>query len=490
MTYKKLRIGIIVSVLILAVIFIVLPIVIRIISKPGGEPSSPSNVTEDPLTDGLQRLAVYTACICQYNMAQTGSTLGDPHDYYTPRHIRDYLTERTGSRTVTNTYYGVCYDYAQAAYNEILENQRYYEELGVNRWYIVVTFDNSSEIVLYNPVPEAQATLVINGVSVKEYSRQNVRAHGRAIKHGWLWVYGNDDTIYWIDPTWTDNNGYIWWGIVQDGEEIQGPPLESLCITKVNPNAFTLISRGDGAKNLGNYDQAREDYDDVIKLEPTNAVAYFSRGNAYYKIGDYDQAIVNYDEAIRLDPNYAAAYNYRGNAYDDKGDHDRAIVDYDQAIRLNPNYAQAYYDRGIAYGRKGDYDQAIVNYDQAINLNSNYAAAYRNRGNAYRAKGDYDQAIVNYDQATRLDPNNKIAYFNRGVAYDLKGDYDRAMEDLNEAIRLDPNYAIAYNSRGVVYRHKGDDDQAITNYEMALSIDPNNSTARRNLEIARQRRGW
>jgi hypothetical protein len=48
-----------------------------------------------------------------------------------------------------------------------------------------------------------------------------VQAHGNATVHAWLWVYSNDGTIYWIDPTWTDTAGYIWWGVVENGREVQ-----------------------------------------------------------------------------------------------------------------------------------------------------------------------------------------------------------------------------------------------------------------------------
>ncbi|MDR1893087.1 MAG: hypothetical protein LBQ61_00130 [Spirochaetales bacterium] len=166
----------------------------------------------DGFTDELQRLAMQTACIGQYNGAQTGNyALGDPHDYYTPGDIREYLTRTSGSRTRTQTFFGVCFDYAQAAYDDILQRRSHYEGLGMQRdgWYIAVATDNSRQISLYDPVSRDEATVIMNGVPLKLRSRQNVRAHGNATNHAWLWVYGNDGAIYWIDPTWTDNNGYI-----------------------------------------------------------------------------------------------------------------------------------------------------------------------------------------------------------------------------------------------------------------------------------------
>jgi hypothetical protein len=83
------------------------------------------------LADELQWLAAQIACVGQYNMAQTGDySIGDPQDYYRPADIREYLTRLSGSRTATTTFYGICFDYAQAAYNHILNNRSLYENRG------------------------------------------------------------------------------------------------------------------------------------------------------------------------------------------------------------------------------------------------------------------------------------------------------------------------------------------------------------------------
>jgi tetratricopeptide (TPR) repeat protein len=71
-------------------------------------------------------------------------------------------------------------------------------------------------------------------------------------------------------------------------------------------------------------------------------------GNAAYSAGSFDKAIANFNEAIRLYPSDASAFNSRGNAYAHKGNLYRAIADYNEAIRLKPNYALAFCNRGIA----------------------------------------------------------------------------------------------------------------------------------------------
>jgi Flp pilus assembly protein TadD len=411
------------------------------------------------LPNELQWLAVQTACIGIYNNAQAGNyTLGDPTDYYKPGDIREHLTGRSGAETKTDMFYGICFNYAQAAYDDITRYKSHYAGLGVKEWYIAGVLDDPNQILLYDPVSRNQATMTMNGVYVKEAARRKVRAHGNSTYHAWLWVYGNDGEVYWIDPTWTDNTGYPWWGVVRDGEELQLNPLQSLCVVTVNPadESFAWNNRGNANKNQSEYDQAIEDYTQALERNPKDAVAWNNRGVAYDNKRMYDRAREDYTQALRLDPNYATAYNNRGGAYNDKGMYDRAIEDLNEAIRLNPNYALAWINRGYAYNKKGMHDRAIEDLNQAIRLNPNYAITYNNRGGVYGEKGMYDRAI----------------------------------EDYNQAIRLDPNYAVAYNNRAFAYANKGMYDRAIEDYNQVLRLDPNNTSARKNIEAVRRARGW
>jgi tetratricopeptide (TPR) repeat protein len=77
-----------------------------------------------------------------------------------------------------------------------------------------------------------------------------------------------------------------------------------------------------------------KDYDEVIRLAPTNRAAFNNRGNVYLSKRQYDRAIKDYDEAIRLDPNEGLFVKNRGNAFRIMGQYDRAIADYRKALML------------------------------------------------------------------------------------------------------------------------------------------------------------
>jgi tetratricopeptide (TPR) repeat protein len=86
------------------------------------------------------------------------------------------------------------------------------------------------------------------------------------------------------------------------------------------------------------------------------ATAFDNRGVAYRLRGEYDRALHDYEQAIKLNPSNANAYNNRGIIYRIKGEYSRAIADYDEAIWLKKgDFPAAYYNRALAYADKGEY---------------------------------------------------------------------------------------------------------------------------------------
>ena len=166
------------------------------------------------------------------------------------------------------------------------------------------------------------------------------------------------------------------------------------------------------------------------------ATAHFNCGVAYHAIKDFENAIEQYNKTIRLNPNSAVAYNHRGNAKNSRGEHKDAITDYNEAIRLKPDLAIAYINRGVAKRSRGEHKDAITDYNEAIRLKPDLAIAYINRGVAKRGLDYYEKAINDYNEAIILKPDFALAYYNRGLAYRALNRRDKARRDFKKARAL------------------------------------------------------
>jgi hypothetical protein len=202
------------------------------------------SVTADDLAELLQDLAIQTACLGMYSAAEAGTIdeitnrYIDPPDWYTPPIMASRFAQMSGARTRIDTFYGVCFDYAQFAWEDIRRYQATYNDAGMKgtEWYIAVAdWNDPYTIILYDPVSVQNATRILNGVPVREYTRHKVYAHDGASGHAWLWVQHKNGAWYWIDPTWTDNTGFPWWGKVENGKEVQDYPDSTYCMATDYP---------------------------------------------------------------------------------------------------------------------------------------------------------------------------------------------------------------------------------------------------------------
>jgi tetratricopeptide (TPR) repeat protein len=61
--------------------------------------------------------------------------------------------------------------------------------------------------------------------------------------------------------------------------------------------------------------------------------------------GEYDEAIEDYNAALRLDPEFAAAYYFRGLSWSEKGEQEEASEDFRESMRLDPKIGAPRKDR-------------------------------------------------------------------------------------------------------------------------------------------------
>lgn len=75
----------------------------------------------------------------------------------------------------------------------------------------------------------------------------------------------------------------------------------------------------------------------AIQLDGRNAVYYCNRAAAYSKINNHQQAIEDCQTALSIDPTYCKAYGRLGLAYSSLGKHKEAKDSYQKALELEPD---------------------------------------------------------------------------------------------------------------------------------------------------------
>ena len=145
---------------------------------------------------------------------------------------------------------------------------------------------------------------------------------------------------------------------------------------------FLVASRAAGYSAEGDKQHALDDYDEALKLAPSNAYVYYNRGLFYATQTDYDAALRDLDAAIRINAKLVAALHLRARIYHNRGNFTAALADYSQAIGVEPKTAALWSERGYVSIRQKDYEGAVRDEEQAIHLDPKLARAYYLRGAA------------------------------------------------------------------------------------------------------------
>ncbi|HEX5689475.1 MAG TPA: tetratricopeptide repeat protein, partial [Roseiflexaceae bacterium] len=198
------------------------------------------------------------------------------------------------------------------------------------------------------------------------------------------------------------------------------------------------------------------------------------RGNAYYSQRDYARAIADYEEIMRLDPQNALAFASRGNAYFVQRDYARAIADYDEATRIDPQNAIAFYNRALAHRDQGDFARAISDIDHAASLDPENAS-YQNSRCWYRAisNRELDIAITACDAALRLRPGDAAMHDSRGLVGLKQGRWQDAWNDYDAAVRAAPDNAGHHYGRGIAALRLGRTAEGDADIARATALDAN-----------------
>ena len=143
-----------------------------------------------------------------------------------------------------------------------------------------------------------------------------------------------------------------------------------------NSEAEKFVRKANSFIENQNYQSAIEILDECISKFPNYAPAYNKKGIALDYLGEYFDAKDNYEKAVELDPGFDQAYINLGNSYSNLKNYSRAIENYRKAIEIKPSLARVYYYLGLAQIKKGDRQSGIENIKKSANMTYQQAQDY------------------------------------------------------------------------------------------------------------------
>ncbi|MBE9537359.1 MAG: tetratricopeptide repeat protein [Proteobacteria bacterium] len=162
----------------------------------------------------------------------------------------------------------------------------------------------------------------------------------------------------------------------------------------------------------GKPEEAIEEFERAVDMEPGYARAWLNLGSSYHRIGDIKTAASHFARAAELknDPlaEALAHYNLAALSYE-KGDYTKALSSYDKAKTILPKYHNIYYGMGITLMQLDRDKEAVDLFKKAIELKAGDADFHMGLASAYHRLGKKAEAKAAYYRALDIDPDMEDA---------------------------------------------------------------------------------
>ncbi|UMZ73581.1 tetratricopeptide repeat protein [Natranaerofaba carboxydovora] len=219
---------------------------------------------------------------------------------------------------------------------------------------------------------------------------------------------------------------------IEDTNEIINQATDE---TKYSTTIKTL-ERGLGYFDLLMYDEARNEFEKVVKLNPNMIIGHFYLGIANAEKGNYEEGLKELRLVLALikeDELKGVIYNLIGNIYIKQKEFEKALINFSRATEYNSNLFDAYFNLGATYFNLGEFDKSESTFKMALQLKTGDWETHLNLGKALSYQGKLKEALNHYKRALALNPKEGKIHFEIGLVYQLLQKNELAHQEYEKA---------------------------------------------------------
>ena len=132
--------------------------------------------------------------------------------------------------------------------------------------------------------------------------------------------------------------------------------LEGRLGTESAPNSSgAAIYLGWTLRSIGRYEEALEEYDRALRLDPLNTVCTLQQiGTTYFMMGKFEESISACEKAIEQNPSNLASHVTLAMAYSELGKMDKAGEAASEVLKISPNFSLKDFEKALPYKHEED----------------------------------------------------------------------------------------------------------------------------------------
>ncbi|MCB1220475.1 MAG: protein kinase [Planctomycetales bacterium] len=154
---------------------------------------------------------------------------------------------------------------------------------------------------------------------------------------------------------------------------------------------------------------------------------FLAQGDTYLNDGKLDEAIEQFQQALEINPNFAIIHHQLGVAYVRKGLASYALSCFERAIELNSKLASSYLEKARIYEQQRKHKEILPLLRRAVDAGARDAELYARLGHELLRARNYEQAAAYCSMALELDAGHSGAYRDRVIAIKRSRSIDTRM---------------------------------------------------------------
>jgi serine/threonine protein kinase/tetratricopeptide (TPR) repeat protein len=242
------------------------------------------------------------------------------------------------------------------------------------------------------------------------------------------------------------------------------------------------------------YAKAIESYENLVKVSPDDARVQFILAGLYEDTNAFDQAREHYTQVLKVDPKDVEALLAMGRVEIKSGNPQGGLEYLNRALTLAiqldnlEEKATILQAIGAAYGRLNQQNEALRNYQESLAIKRRIgdkrgmAVSLNTIAQIQELSGDSGEALKGYQEALQLrrEIGDKKGVgdtlIDLGDFYHDRGQYDQALSLFKESLQIqrelgnERNQGLCLNNIGSCYSFKGQYDDAATYFQQALQL--------------------
>lgn len=243
--------------------------------------------------------------------------------------------------------------------------------------------------------------------------------------------------------------------------------------------AKVALADGLGAMQRGDLEEARRDFERVVKLAPQVETGHAALGSVLLGLNQFDAAISELQTAHRMAPTDLAVDLNLGRAQAGLGHYEAALAAFREnaasanALTLSPEESLAY---ATALAGTNQVAAAIEVLRTALHQAPESALLNDGLGTALAQSGDLEGALPSFQKAVASDPSMATAQLHMGAALLMINRPDEAIGPASVAANLLPNSFDAQLQLGRALSATHHDTEALAHLHRAAELGTTNTS--------------